>query len=60
MGAWLGARVDLAGRDVTMAPGHALDAVLCVVAGLDFLAGAALGPDDPEVALREGGIWVTR
>jgi hypothetical protein len=39
-------------------PGHALDAVLCVAAGIDFLAGAALGPDDPEVARREGWIWV--
>jgi len=35
-----------------------LDAVLCVVAGLDFLAGAAPGPADPEAARREGWIWV--
>lgn len=60
IGAWLGARLDLAGLDLTMESGHALDAVLCVAAGLDFLAGAALGPDDPEVARREGWIWVKK
>ncbi len=56
--AWLGARLDLAGLDIATAPGHTLDAVLCVATGLDFLAGAALGPDDPDVARQEGWIWV--
>jgi hypothetical protein len=40
-------------------PGHALDAVLCCAAGIDFLSGAALGPDDPDTAKREGWIWVS-
>jgi hypothetical protein len=56
--AWLKRRVDLGARDTTTMPGHALDAVLCVAAGLDFLASAALGPHDPEAARREGWIWV--
>jgi len=37
---------------------HALDAVLCTVAGLDFLAGDVLQPDDLDLAKREGWIWV--
>ena len=36
---------------------HALDAVLCVCAGLDFLSGDAVGPDDLHIARREGWIW---
>jgi len=59
IGPWLRARLDLDGSlDLATMPGHALDAVLCVAAGIDFLEGAALGPDDPEVARREGWIWV--
>jgi predicted RNase H-like nuclease len=34
------------------------DAIVCVLAGVDFLAGAARGPDDLELARREGWIWV--
>lgn len=34
-----------------------LDALVCVVAGLDFLQGAAVSPEEPEVARREGWIW---
>jgi hypothetical protein len=37
---------------------HALDAVLCTLAGLDFLAGDVLQPDDLDLAKREGWIWV--
>lgn len=37
---------------------HALDAVLCTIAGLDFLAGHVLQPSDLELAKREGWIWV--
>jgi predicted RNase H-like nuclease len=36
----------------------AFDAIVCVLAGADFLAGAARGPDDLELAQREGWIWV--
>lgn len=34
------------------------DAVVCTLAGADFLAGRALAPDDLAVARREGWIWV--
>jgi hypothetical protein len=37
---------------------HALDAVLCVCAGLDFLAGNAVPPEDRSLADKEGWIWV--
>jgi predicted RNase H-like nuclease len=37
---------------------HALDAVLCTVAGLDFLGGDVLQPSDLELAKREGWIWI--
>jgi predicted RNase H-like nuclease len=37
---------------------HALDAALCTVAGLDFLAGDVLQPEDLDLAKREGWIWV--
>ena len=37
-----------------------LDAALCVVAGLDFLSGKAIPPEEPEIARREGWIWVRR
>lgn len=57
--AWLRSRLDVpADVDLVAASGHVLDAVLCVAAGLDFLAGAAPGPYDPETARREGWIWV--
>lgn len=39
---------------------HALDAVLCVVAGLDFLAGTCYEPEEKSVARREGWIWVKK
>lgn len=41
-------------------PGDALDALLYVVAGLDFVEGAAVGPapDERVMAEREGWIWV--
>ncbi|MFN2323013.1 MAG: DUF429 domain-containing protein [Trueperaceae bacterium] len=34
------------------------DAIVCALAGADFVAGAAPGPDDQELAQREGWIWV--
>ena len=56
---WVRDRLDVpAGLDLVGGAGHVLDAVLCVVAGLDFLAGEAPGPTDPETARREGWIWV--
>lgn len=35
----------------------ALDAVVCLLAATDFLAGHAAPPEDLELALREGWIW---
>ncbi len=37
----------------------ALDAALCVLAGVDFLRGEAVAPSDPELARKEGWIWVS-
>ena len=44
------------------ARGDALDALLCVVAGLDVVEGTAVGPtaDERAVAERGGWIWVRR
>jgi predicted RNase H-like nuclease len=36
----------------------ALDAALCVLAGLDFLRGRAMEPDDLHATRKEGWIWV--
>jgi predicted nuclease with RNAse H fold len=36
----------------------ALDAAVCVLAGLDFLRGEVYDPDDLETAKKEGWIWV--
>jgi predicted RNase H-like nuclease len=35
----------------------ALDAVLCTLAGFDFISGTAMKPDDREIAEQEGWIW---
>ena len=35
-----------------------LDAVVCVVAGMDFISGRAMHPPDKKLAEREGWIWV--
>jgi predicted RNase H-like nuclease len=36
----------------------ALDAVICLLAAIDFIDGHSLPPDDSELAAREGWIWV--
>ena len=51
---------DDCGFDVATGRHHVLDAILCVIAGLDFLAGDVYRPVDREVAEREGWIWVYR
>jgi hypothetical protein len=38
----------------------ALDAALCVLAGLDFLRGEAVAPEDLPLTRKEGWIWVRR
>ena len=37
-----------------------LDAVACLLAAADFLQGACLEPEDPDLAREEGWIWVRR
>lgn len=44
-------------KDAALQSHDCLDAVACVVAGLDFLEGTAVGPGEPDVARREGWIW---
>jgi hypothetical protein len=54
----LGARVSYpADVHVLENSADALDAVICVVAGCDFLDGRAVPPDDLVTARKEGWIW---
>ena len=50
--------VDEHAAELMVRTDHALDAVLCVSAGLDFLAGDAVPPHDLRLAQQEGWIWV--
>lgn len=52
-----GLHIDGQGIDTTSSD-HLLDAVLCVLAGLDFLKNQAFPPDDASLARKEGWIWV--
>ncbi len=56
----LGERVEIQPdlRDLLWSNADALDAVVCVLAGSDFLRGHALPPPDLDEAKREGWIWV--
>lgn len=45
-------------RPALLASDHVFDAMLCVLAGADFLLGACRIPGDPELARREGWIWI--
>ena len=40
--------------------GDELDAVVCMLAAADFLEGACIEPENPEVTRSEGWIWVKR
>ena len=46
--------------DLLLADDNALDAVICALAGFDFLNGKAAPPRDRELARKEGWIWVRR
>ena len=37
-----------------------VDAAVCLIAGIDFLQGVAQYPGDPDLARREGWIWVAK
>ena len=58
----------LTSAELEIAPGvaaatenaDAFDAMLCVLAGQDFLSGRAMPPDNLELARQEGWIWVRR
>lgn len=55
LGAWL----DLSAIASSVLPTtHVLDALVCVLAGADFLAGRAVSPDRMDLAQIEGWIWV--
>ena len=47
-------------KRAAMESDHVLDAVLCCVAGCDFIRGNVMSPDDLDQARREGWIWVRR
>jgi predicted RNase H-like nuclease len=55
---WPDAVVVPPSLDLVALSADVFDAIVCVLAGADFLAGAARGPDDPELARGEGWIWV--
>jgi hypothetical protein len=59
--AGLAQHIDLP-EDLSAAAADAdvLDALLCVLAGCDFLAGRAMPPEDWTLAQKEGWIWVRR
>ena len=54
----IGKALDLNGHEsACLDSDHCLDAVLCVLTAIDFLAGNCLSPATPERAAREGWIW---
>ena len=60
--------LDALGDELEIAPGVAaatesadsFDAMLCVLAGQDFLSGRSMPPENLELARQEGWIWVRR
>lgn len=50
--------VEIADEKAPLANADVLDAVLCCVAGADFLNGRSMEPTDPLLAHKEGWIWV--
>ena len=55
---WPAALVVPPSLDLVALNADVFDAIVCVLAGIDFAQGAARGPDDEELARREGWIWV--
>jgi predicted RNase H-like nuclease len=59
--AWLGSELGLPeDLSLPLEDPDALDAMLCVLAGGDFLAGKTYPPDDLSLAKKEGWIWVRK
>jgi predicted RNase H-like nuclease len=56
---WLSEHIEIQGPTTLLEENaDALDAVICVLAGWDFLRGLTIAPTDPEQAAKEGWIWV--
>ena len=55
---WPDAVVVPPSLDLATLNADVFDAIVCVLAGVDFTQGAAFGPDDLALAKREGWIWV--
>jgi predicted RNase H-like nuclease len=53
----IGLGVDLESAEMNA---DVLDAIICVLAGTDFLRGQTDSPPDPDQAAREGWIWIKR
>ena len=54
----LGNRLDgLPDKPLLLSNADVLDSAACILAGLDFLNGNVLFPEDPDLAAREGWIW---
>ena len=59
--AGLRARLEIPGSGTPLlAQADVLDAAVCLLAAADFLEGACFTPEDPDLAHREGWIWVRR
>lgn len=57
--AGLRANLDIPGEgSPLLAQADVLDAVVCLLAAADFLEGACLAPEHPDLARKEGWIWV--
>jgi predicted RNase H-like nuclease len=59
--AWLGSEAELPeDLSLPLEDADALDAMLCVLAGADFLAGTTYPPTDVTLAQKEGWIWIRK
>jgi len=59
--AWLTTEADLPENlSIPLEDADALDAMLCVLAGADFLAGRAYHPTNLALAQKEGWIWIRK
>jgi predicted RNase H-like nuclease len=58
---WLSKETDLPEElSLPLADADALDAMICVLAGADFLAGRAYTPTDLSLVQKEGWIWIRK
>jgi hypothetical protein len=56
----LGIKINDRARLNAKESADSLDAIICVLAGMDFLKGDAHPPEKSELAAKEGWIWVKR